>query len=83
MTGGTRTRWWERINRALYPFLGPAMLGPGSGGERETARRSTACPLCQRPLAGHGIERSADGHTATRIVCPAAEGSSGRGSPMA
>jgi hypothetical protein len=63
-------RWWDRLNRALYPYFGPAALGPGPTGERPDTPSPTACPLCGKPLADHAIERSTDGHTATRLHCP-------------
>jgi hypothetical protein len=65
-------RWWDRLNRAVFPFMGPAQLGPGPGGERATdsANHDPRCPLCGEPMDAHVIERAADWHTATRLHCP-------------
>ncbi|GAB3403477.1 hypothetical protein GCM10027515_14570 [Schumannella luteola] len=69
-------RWWDRLNKALYPYLGPAQLGPGRGGERTDAPPPAMCPLCGQAMATHEIERSTDGHTPTRLHCPTPSASS-------
>jgi len=65
----TRTRWWDRLNRAVFPFMGPAQLGPGRGGERPAARLTT-CPVCGAEMRDHVVQRTSDQHTPTRLVCP-------------
>jgi hypothetical protein len=43
-----------RLNRALFPVLGPAQVGP-----YEESRVSVKpCPLCGQPMDAHDIERS-------------------------
>jgi len=66
-----RLRWWDRLNRALYPYMGPADLGspdepppPSSVGK--------PCPLCGASMLEHSIERAGDWSTATRLHCPVA-----------
>lgn len=60
----------DRLNRVLYPYLGPAALGPGPGGERSVVAVEPTCPLCASPMASHVIERTADQSTPTRLHCP-------------
>lgn len=62
--------WWERLNRLLFPVLGPAQLGPGRGGERPAAPRLSRCPICGRDMSEHEVLRTSDQHTPTRLVCP-------------
>jgi hypothetical protein len=62
-----KRRWWQNLNRALFPFMGPAQLGPFD----EPPLPSTAgkpCPICGQPMDQHTIERS--GTAATRLHCP-------------
>ncbi len=61
-----RRRWWERLNRALLPYMGPAQVGPYDDPPEPVAK---VCPLCGRPMDEHVIERSAT--AATRLHCPA------------
>jgi len=61
--------WWQRLNKALFPYMGPAQLGPFD----EPALPSVAekpCPLCGEPMRAHTFERSQDHHS-TRMHCPA------------
>lgn len=63
-----RLRWWDRLNKALFPYLGPAQLGPyGEAPLPPVAGK--ACPLCGAPMSDHVIER-AGGNVATRLHCP-------------
>jgi hypothetical protein len=65
-----RLPWWDRINGALLPYIGPPELGPfGQAPLPPTGPK--ACPLCGNAMADHEIERG-EGRTATRIHCPAA-----------
>jgi hypothetical protein len=66
-----RTKWWDRLNRTLFPYIGPPPLGPGPGGERVAASVVARCPLCGEPMSAHEIERTADWSTPTRLHCPA------------
>jgi hypothetical protein len=66
----TRIRWWDRLNRAVFPFMGPAQLGPGRGGERPVEPRLTTGPICGAEMADHVVQRTLDQHTPTRLVCP-------------
>jgi hypothetical protein len=62
--------WWNRVNRALYPVMGPSNIGAG-GPERPVVDTANApCPICGVSLALHTFERSTDGHTSTRMYCP-------------
>jgi len=66
----TRESWAARLDRFLFPVMGPAQLGPGSAGERPAAPRAETCPLCGAPMSEHRIERDPTGHVATRLHCP-------------
>jgi hypothetical protein len=60
--------WWDRLNKALLPYIGPPPLGPYN----ETPLPPTGpkpCPLCGRPMTEHGFERG-EGRVPTRIHCP-------------
>jgi hypothetical protein len=65
-----KSSWWDRLNGALFPYLGPPELGPydepplaPTGGK--------PCPICGVQMSLHEIERG-EGRTATRIHCPVA-----------
>lgn len=65
-----RPRWWDRLNRALYPYLGPAELGsPDEPPAPSSAGRP--CPICGASMLEHVVERAGDWSTATRLHCPA------------
>ena len=66
-----RSHWWDRLNHALYPYLGPAQLGSPS----EPARVSSVgkpCPLCGVSMLEHTVERASDWTTPSRLRCPVA-----------
>jgi len=63
--------WWDRLNGALRPYIGPPPLGPYNE-EPLPPVADKACPLCGRPMDEHEFTRSQD-HTATRMYCPAVE----------
>ncbi|MDH6182303.1 hypothetical protein M2152_002485 [Microbacteriaceae bacterium SG_E_30_P1] len=65
-----RLAWWQRLNRALFPFMGPAQLGP-FGEEPLPSVAEKPCPLCGNAMSQHTFERSQD-RTATRMHCPPA-----------
>ena len=60
--------WWDRLNGALRPYIGPPPLGPYNE-EPLPPTEDKACPLCGKPMALHEFTRSTD-HTATRMYCP-------------
>lgn len=64
-----RLQWWERLNKALFPYMGPAQVGPYET-EPLPPVAGKACPLCGQPMRDHVIERST-GNVATRLHCPA------------
>jgi hypothetical protein len=65
-----RLPWWDRLNGALLPYIGPPPLGPyGEAPLPSTAAKP--CPLCGEPMVAHEIERG-EGRAATRIHCPTA-----------
>ncbi len=62
--------WYEKFNRVVRTFTGPAQLGAGHPEAPDVRRPDAACPLCGAPMTEHVVERSADQHTASRLVCP-------------
>jgi len=67
-----RLQWWERLNKALFPYMGPAQVGPYET-EPLPPVDDKACPICGQPMREHIIERSAGQLTATRLHCPATD----------
>jgi hypothetical protein len=67
-----RRPWWERLNAALMPKIGPPPLGPYNE-EPLPPTGAKPCPICGHPMEEHHVERSetGDGRTATRLHCPA------------
>ncbi|MGA0568387.1 hypothetical protein ACO2Q7_13730 [Rathayibacter sp. KR2-224] len=67
-------RFWdfyERFNRVVRTFTGPAQLGAGHPEGPDVRRNDASCPLCGEPMTAHSVLRPADQRTATRLVCPA------------
>lgn len=63
----TKAAWWDRLNAALVPYLGPPVLGPYDQPPLpDSALRP--CPLCGEPMSGHALDRSAGRPTYLR--CP-------------
>ena len=58
------SRLSERLNRALFPVLGPAQVGPYDD-EHASAK---PCPMCGLAMAVHEIERTPG--RPTRLHCP-------------
>lgn len=58
--------FFNRVNRVLFPYLGPPPLGPYDQPEPQPARER-ACPLCGSPMASHD-KGAADGRTI--LYCP-------------
>jgi hypothetical protein len=62
---GGFTAW---LNRRLLPILGPPPVGANGSDLLPTAAAPvTVCPVCQRPIAEHDIDRSGE---RTRLHCP-------------
>jgi hypothetical protein len=62
-----RIPWWDRLNNALFPYLGPPKLGPYDQPPLVDPA-GKACPLCGAPMSQHGIDR-AEGRE-TYVHCP-------------
>ena len=61
--------FFNRLNRRLFPYLGPPPLGPYD--QPEPAPASVrACPLCGAPMSEHEFDRSGEQTRATRMYCP-------------
>ncbi len=63
-----RKAWWQKLHGALFPYLGPAQLGPFDE-EPLPPTDDKPCPLCGKPMSLHTFERSQD-RTSTRMHCP-------------
>ncbi|MET0590096.1 MAG: hypothetical protein ABWZ77_02875 [Naasia sp.] len=55
----------DRLNRSLFPWLGPPPLGPYDDPPASTA--PAVCPICRSPMAEHSIDRSGP---RTLLTCP-------------
>lgn len=64
-----RIRWWDRLNRALYPYMGPAQLGSRDE-PPPVSSIGKPCPLCGQSMLEHTVERADDWSTASRLHCP-------------
>ena len=62
-----KLRWWMHLNRAIFPVMGPAQLGP-FGEPPLPSTEGKPCPLCGSPMREHIVERR-DGR-ATQLHCP-------------
>ena len=60
--------WWQRLNKALFPYMGPAQLGPFNEPPLPCVAEKP-CPLCGKPMSLHTFQRSQD-HNSTRMHCP-------------
>ena len=60
--------WWDRLNAALFPHIGPPPLGPYDE-EPLPPVALKPCPLCGAAMEEHTFERSQDRHS-TRMHCP-------------
>jgi hypothetical protein len=60
--------WWDRLNRALLPYIGPPPLGPYNEAPLPSTQ-AKACPLCGRAMSEHDVERRAN--FPTQLHCPA------------
>ena len=62
----------KRLDRGLFPFMGPAQLGAGRPETPYQPPADPRCPVCGRSMASHVIERTGDQYHATRLICPVA-----------
>ena len=60
--------FFNRLNRRLFPYLGPPPLGPYDQ-PAPPAREGLACPLCGALMSEHTFDRS-DTQRPTKIYCP-------------
>ncbi|BDZ55902.1 hypothetical protein [Agromyces marinus] len=61
--------FWARVNRIVYPIVGPAQVGIGRPEAPYEPPANPACPLCGGLMADHRIERG-DANTRTMLHCP-------------
>jgi hypothetical protein len=64
----SKAPWWERLNSALIPRIGPPPLGPYN---QPPEVHTKPCPVCGQPMAGHTFEHR--GNKPTLMHCPALE----------
>jgi hypothetical protein len=62
--------WAKRMDKGLFPYMGPAALGAGRPEEPYRRPENPPCPVCGKPMNDHVIERTANQTTATRLICP-------------
>ena len=55
----------NRLNRSLFPWLGPPPLGPYD--EPAAQAEAPRCPICRSPMSEHTIDRSGP---RTLLSCP-------------
>jgi hypothetical protein len=64
--------FYQKANRVVRTFTGPAQIGAGHPEAPEVRRADAACPICGRPMTLHEVQRAVDQLTPTRLVCPGA-----------
>ena len=64
--------WFDRLNRALVPYLGPPKLGPYDEPPLP-AVATRSCPMCHRPMSEHTFDRSPGRPTYVGCPTPAAD----------
>ncbi|XAO67850.1 hypothetical protein AAYO93_16470 [Diaminobutyricibacter sp. McL0608] len=57
--------FFNKLNRVLFPWLGPPPLGPYD--EPPAPSAPPPCPLCGKPMADHDIDRTG---IKTQLYCP-------------
>lgn len=61
--------FFNRLNRRLFPIIGPPPLGPyGADDIPPPDRQTSPCPLCNRPMSEHTFDRRGSGPT--KLYCP-------------
>ena len=58
--------FFNRLNRRLFPYIGPPPLGPYDEPAAPNPAAS-ACPLCGQSMAQHEFAR---GNGPTKLYCP-------------
>ncbi len=61
--------FWNRVNRFVFRFAGPAQVGAGRVEEPYVAPSDPQCPVCGKALARHELRRGT-ASTPTRLSCP-------------
>ncbi|MCD2443171.1 hypothetical protein LQ757_12885 [Agromyces sp. SYSU K20354] len=66
-----RSGFWNRVNRVVYTFTGPAQVGIGLGKIEApyVPPADPACPICNELMADHVVRRG-DANTPTHLICP-------------
>jgi len=59
--------FFNRLNRRLFPYLGPPPLGPYDEAPVPDAA-AAACPVCGSQMADHRFDRTGSGPT--KLYCP-------------
>lgn len=59
--------FWNHVNKVVYRLAGPAQVGSGRHEAPYVPPADPACPLCDRPMRDHVIDRT--GHK-TQLYCP-------------
>jgi hypothetical protein len=62
----------RRLDKGLFPYMGPAQLGAGRPEAPYRPPADPRCPVCGAAMAVHVIERTSDQFHATRLICPSA-----------
>ncbi|KQQ03657.1 MULTISPECIES: hypothetical protein [unclassified Rathayibacter] len=60
--------FYNKFNRIIYSFTGPAHIGTGSPEAPFVPTADPRCPLCGKPMDLHDIDRSGE---RTQLHCPA------------
>jgi hypothetical protein len=63
--------FYQKANRVVRTFTGPADIGAGHAEEPEVRRPDARCPICGQPMTAHTVLRADDQREPTRLVCPA------------
>ncbi|GAB3606619.1 hypothetical protein GCM10027413_20280 [Conyzicola nivalis] len=59
--------FFNRLNRIVFTFAGPAQIGIGKPEAPYRAPSDPVCPMCGMPMALHTIDRSGP---RTQVDCP-------------
>ncbi|GGI47445.1 hypothetical protein BCL57_002142 [Agromyces flavus] len=66
-----RRGFFNRLNRFVYTFTGPAQVGIGRPEAPYEPPADPRCPICGAPMAEHRVDRSGE---RTQLYCPAPAG---------